>query len=246
MKVLKVKDPSEKYKIKHKLFDIPFSLILVGKSELSGKSNFCTWLLLSDNAGYKDVWDGENIYIVSPSLRTDYKLQVIVSQLDIPKGNLIEQYDEQLLESIYEMIEEEYEDAINDKKKPKQSLIIFDDMSFGKKLKKKGSIIEKIFCNGRHNLISVITTTQAYTSLLTECRENAKAMVLFDMSDRQLERVIDDHSTMGSKSFKQMFRDTASQKKHSFMVVNYSNKNSERFLDSEFRPIDINKYKKKK
>ena len=66
------------------------------------------------------------------------------------------------------------------------------------------------------------------------------------MSDRQLERVIDDHSTMGSKSFKQMFRDTASQKKHSFMVVNYSNKNSERFLDSEFRPIDINKYKKKK
>ena len=244
MKVLKVKDPSEKYKVVHKLFDTPFSMIIVGKSELSGKSNFITWLLLSDNAGYKNMWDGENVYIVSPSMRTDYKLQVIKRQLDIPNGNIIDQYDEQLLNSIYEMIEDEYEEAVENKEKPKQSLIIFDDMSFGKKLKRKGSIIEKIFCNGRHNLISVITTTQAYASLLTECRENAKAMVLFDMSDRQLDRVIDDHSTMGSKVFKTMFRDVASQQKHSFLIVNYSNKNSERFLDSEFKPIDISKYKK--
>jgi len=42
------------------------------------------------------------------------------------------------------------------------------------------------------------------------------------------------------REFKKKFRDVASRKKHTFMCINYSNKNDKRFLDSNFEPIEMN------
>jgi len=39
-KVLRVKDPHDSYHVKKELFDLPMSMIIVGKSQLSGKSSF--------------------------------------------------------------------------------------------------------------------------------------------------------------------------------------------------------------
>ena len=88
-KVLRVKDPHDSYHIKKDLFDLPMSLIVVGKSQLSGKSNFLTWLLCSESAGYTKDFDGENIFIVSPSFTNDNKLKIIQRQFDIPPTNII-------------------------------------------------------------------------------------------------------------------------------------------------------------
>tara|TARA_R110000744_G_scaffold47172_2_gene103941 strand:+ start:1042 stop:1770 length:729 start_codon:yes stop_codon:yes gene_type:complete len=242
MNVLKVRDPFSKYKIKHKMFDIPFSLIIVGKSELSGKTNFITNLLLNKQFGYEGVWNGEDIYIISASIHNDHKIKVIKRNLEIPSANMMEIYDNMLLTEIYGMIKDNYELAVQENMKPVQSLMIFDDISYGRTLKKKGSIIEKIFSNGRHLLISVITTCQSYTSLLTECRENSKGVILFDMSSRQLELVMDDHNSVDRKQFKKAYRDCASKEPYSFMVVNYSNHPNERFLNKHFEPINFENY----
>ena len=135
-KVLRVKDPHDSYHIKKELFDLPMSMIVVGKSQLSGKSNFLTWLLCSDAAGYSKEFLGENMYIISPSYSNDNKLKIIARQFDIPRTNIIEQFDEQLVEGIYQHVEEEYEDYESRGMKPPQSLILFDDCSFDPDFKK--------------------------------------------------------------------------------------------------------------
>ena len=240
-KVLRVKDLHDSYHIKKELFDLPMSMIVVGKSQLSGKSNFLTWLLCSDSAGYSKDFLGENIYIISPSFSNDNKLKIIARQFDIPRTNIIEQFDEQLIDGIYEHVEEEYEDYESRGIKPPQSLILFDDCSFDPDFK-KSKIVKKIYQNGRHILLSTIVTAQIYTNISTAARENSKAVILYDCSDRQIERIGFDHSTIPMRDFKEMFRATT-KKKFSFLCINYSNDNDKRFLNTEFSPINMGLYK---
>ena len=240
-KVLRVRDPHDSYHIKKELFNLPMSMIVVGKSQLSGKSNFLTWLLCSDSAGYSKEFLGENMYIISPSYSNDNKLKIIARQFQIPRTNIIEQFDEQLIEGIYEQVEEMYEDYESRGMKPPQSLILFDDCSFDPDFK-KSKIVKKIYQNGRHILLSTIVTAQIYTNISTAARENSKAVILYDCSDRQIERIGFDHSTIPMRDFKEMFRETTA-KKYSFLCINYSNDNNKRFLNSEFEPINMDLYK---
>ena len=235
-----MRDSSEKhYTKKKRIFDIPFRLLVVGKSHLSGKTNLLGNLLLRPEYYYGD-FKGENIYIISPS-SSDPKLQTIRDKLEIPQSNFIPQYDEMLLDGIINIIKDEYNEAIEDKKTPNNTLIVFDDMSFGGALLKRHSNIQRIFCNMRHYNTSCIITTQSYTDLLTACRENASGCYLFACSDRQLETITDDHSYMPKKQFRKMFRDIT-RDKHSFLAINYSNDANERYLDSDLKPINVEQY----
>ena len=235
-----MRDSSEKhYTKKKRIFDIPFRLLVVGKSHLSGKTNLLGNLLLRPEYYYGD-FKGENIYIISPS-SSDPKLQTIRDKLEIPQSNFIPQYDEMLLDGIINIIKDEYNEAIEDKKTPNNTLIVFDDMSFGGALLKRHSNIQRIFCNMRHYNTSCIITTQSYTDLFTACRENASGCYLFACSDRQLETITDDHSYMPKKQFRKMFRDIT-RDKHSFLAINYSNDANERYLDSDLKPINVEQY----
>jgi hypothetical protein len=239
--MLKLKDKTDKYYInKPTIFNIPFKLIICGKSQLSGKTTVLANLLLRKKF-YKDDFNGENIFIVSPSIRNDNKLKIIIRQLHIPRSNLIDTYDEQLLTEIYSMIEEEYESAVEDERTPENYLFVFDDMSFSGVLKgrngaKVHGVINKMFCNGRHIMLSTILTTQSYVDISTACRENATGMILFSCSNRQLDQIADDHSFIKRQDFKRIFRETT-KKKHSFLVVNYSNDADMRYLDSNFKQV---------
>jgi hypothetical protein len=137
--IYRVKDSKEKhYTDKGLLFNLPFKLLMVGKSQFSGKSSCIVNLLLQDDKRlYKDEFDGDNIYIFSGSLKTDNKIKTIIRQFDIPESNLFSNYDENSLDAIYELTEEEYNDAVDNNEKPKNTLIILDDIAFGGDLKKK-------------------------------------------------------------------------------------------------------------
>tara|TARA_R110000803_G_scaffold63758_1_gene124477 strand:- start:54 stop:788 length:735 start_codon:yes stop_codon:yes gene_type:complete len=239
-KILRMRDSSEKhYTKKKRIFDIPFRLLVVGKSHLSGKTNLLGNLLLRPEYYYGD-FKGENIYIISPS-SSDPKLQTIRDKLEIPQSNFIPQYDEMLLDGIINIIKDEYNEAIEDKKTPNNTLIVFDDMSFGGALLKRHSNIQRIFCNMRHYNCSCIITTQSYIDLLTACRENASGCYLFACSDRQLDSITDDHSYIPKKQFRKMFRDIT-RDKHSYLAINYSNDANERYLDSDLKPINVEQY----
>jgi hypothetical protein len=242
-KIHPVIDFSESYYTKkEKIFDLPFRLNIIGKSQFSGKSNFIVNLLLKDEYYLKE-FEGDNIYIISPSITNDNKLKVLIKIKDIPSENLFDDFDEEVLEQLYNDIQEDYEEYVEDNKKPPNVLIIFDDVSFKGNLKTQRGIVSKLYCNGRHLNISTILTTQKYTDINTTCRENNTGCVVFSCSDRQLESILTDHNRLDNKKqFKKMFRDITKDP-YSFMVINYTNKFDEMYLNQHFEKIDYNKYK---
>ena len=119
LQIHKVIDKSEKfYTPKNTIADIPFRMLVVGKSFLSGKTNFCCNMYLKPEF-YLNDFEGKNIFIVSGSLNNDCKLKTLIQEKEIPHQNLIDNYDEDYLEVLYETIEEEYEEAVEEGERPK-------------------------------------------------------------------------------------------------------------------------------
>jgi hypothetical protein len=238
LQIYKVRDKAESFYTKKDLiFDLPMRLLIVGKSQLSGKSNLLVNLLLRDEYYNKD-FNGDDIYIVSPSVDTDDKLKKLVNVKEIPEHNLMPDFDEDVIAELYKMLEEEYREAIENGEKPTNKLIVFDDISYkGDLKKKKNGVIAKIFSNGRHINLSCIVTAQKYSDISSSARENANGAIFFDMSNKQLELVEADVNYTGpKKDFMKMFRGNIGAK-HSFIVVNFTNEKDKRYLNEYFQPI---------
>lgn len=239
LSIYKVKDEAETYYTKKDLiFDVPFRLLIVGKSQLSGKSNILVNLLLRDEFYNKD-FDGSNIFLVSPSITNDEKLKKIIKVKEIPEDNLFLEYDEDVIKELYKILQDEYEEAKANGDKPQNKLIIFDDASYDGDLKsKKHGIINKIFSNGRHIMLSAIITSQKYSDILTSCRLNCNGAIIFNTNNRELEMIEADHNYLETKKeFMKMFRNVMNEK-HSFLVVNYTNPKEQRYLDKNFDVIN--------
>jgi hypothetical protein len=112
-------------------------------------------------------------------------------------------------------------------------------MSFSGVFKKKiNGVISKIYSNGRHINLSVISTSQKYSDLSTSSRENCSGSIFFNCSNKQMDLIESDHNILldGKKPFQKMFRKTL-EEPHSFLVVNYSNNKDSRYLDKNFNPV---------
>lgn len=221
------------------LFDLPMRLLMIAKTGDS-KSTTLGNLLLKKN-GYRNDFTPDKIFIFSASVKGDEKLKVIIEELDIPEENIFNDYDDEVLSVIYDMLVEDYCDNIEEGiKKPKllNSLIIFDDLAFNDSLKAqtKESIIKKIFMNGRKYLISSIVISQKYSSLGTTLRENASGLIIGKASNKQVDLIEADHNYLkeGKKAFKEMFR-TATEKPFSKLIINFSKPNL--YYDTNFDPI---------
>jgi hypothetical protein len=241
LEIYKVKDKSDSYYNDNGiLFSTPFRVILSGKSQISGKTSLVTNLLLRPEF-YLNTFDGDDIYIFSPSVDSDEKLKKMIKIKKIPPENVIDGYDEEVLEEIYKNITQDYNEATANKEIPKNTLIIFDDLSYSGVLKKKtqGNMISKLFCQCRHVLISVLLVSQKYSDISTTARINANGAIIFNTSSKELELIESDHNYNGTKKeFMKMFRDNVVSN-HDFLVVNYSNKAEERYLNSSFEPIKM-------
>jgi len=240
IQIYRCRDKKEKYYTdKGLLFNLPARVLMVGRSQFSGKSSFILNLLEQDDDRlYKKNFDGDNIYIFSGSLKTDNKIKTIILQHDIPEENTFDEYNEDALEAIFDLTADEYQEAIDNKESPKNTLVLLDDCSFDGSLKNKNAgVLNKIFCNGRHINLSIIATAQKYSQLHTTQRENATGVVCWGCSDKQLDLIADDHNTLGNKQqFKTMFREVTAEP-YTAMIVNYSNPKESRFMNLNFEPI---------
>ena len=238
LRILKVKDKSEKHYINNgKLFNLPSSIIIAGKSMLSGKSNMILNIILRPEFKFGKHFKGENIYIITPTL--DYKIKTLMKQKDIPDSNRFPDYSEEGLEALSDHIKEVYEEDPSTHK-----LIIFDDASYSGIFKKKRfGVLAKMFQNSRHEQLSIIATTQTYTDIGNNLRSNSNILILFGTSDRILDTIADENAySISKKNFKLLFKHYT-KKRHSFIVINYQNPLEERYLDSDFNPIDVNEFK---
>ena len=258
LKPLKVKDNTDSYATKiDMLFDLPFRLLINGRSG-SGKSNMLVNLLLNDNYPYKNLFDGDNIYLFSPEISGDRKLSILKEELDIDDSNCFEQISDELLDDLYENLVDDYKEKISnketgqlvkikDKETPENVLIVIDDFSSsGAMSSKRFNKVGQIFCNGRKFLISIVVLQQSYLHTNKTIRENSTGLILFNTSQKALETIEADNNYLKSKKqFLQMFRENVTEARD-FLVINYSNPFKELYLDSCFEPIETEQYEKKK
>jgi hypothetical protein len=241
IKMYKMKDKTESFhKDKGLMFNLPMRIACVGRSMLSGKtSRIISLLYQSDSRLYKDEFKPENIFIFSPSAHTDFKLKTYIEEKGIPEENIFLDFDEEQIDDLYEILKEQYNEDIEEGKKPEHKLFWFDDMSYSGKLgKKKHGIISKLMCNSRHILLSLIITSQKYLGdLPTIVRENLTGCMLFSCTDKQLDGISDDHNIFDNKkTFKSMFRKVTSEP-HTTLTISYSNPEKYRYLNNDFLPI---------
>ncbi len=236
--IFKVKDKEGDavFKDKKILWDLPFRLAIVGKSQISlGKTTIILNLLLR-NKFYSKDFKGENIYIISNN-KADKKLMILAEEKEIPDCNIMS-YEENIIEALYEMIEEDF----MEEKKKQNRLILFDDVAYSGSLKNKESgIISKIVMNGRHIGLSSLFTSQKYSLLSTGLRSNLTGALLGSLSNKELELAESDLNFLpsGKKAdFIKMFRNVVKNKRD-FIAVNFTNKPEEIYLDKSFKPIEI-------
>ena len=239
LNILPIIDKSDSYNIKKEVIcDIPFKMAICGKSQLSGKTTMALNLIIRNEYYGKD-FEGENIYIVSPSLETP-KLKKLIKYKKIPDENLYASYEEDEMEDLYSQLEEDFYDKVNNNEKPNHSLILFDDIGYSGKLRDiKNGVMDKIASAGRHLLISTMLLVQKYTQLSPCFRENMNGLIAYGCSYNQLEFIINEHNTSkNKKKFIEAFLD-ATNKKHSFFFINYSNDFQKRYMENFNKYIDL-------
>ena len=232
LKILKMKDRTDNLATKKpKIFNLPMRLLLIGKTG-DAKSTYLANLLLREEY-YKKDFLSENVFIFSGSVKGDEKLRIIIEELEIPDENVFSNYDEEALEVIYELLQENYVDNLEDKVKKEKmnSLIIFDDLSWNDSMKasKEQKMIKKIFMNGRKFLISSIIISQKYSGgggIGTTLRENSSGLIFGKASNAQVESIEHDHNYLvgknSKKDFMNMFKETTN-KKYGKFIINFSN-----------------------
>ena len=244
LKILKVRDKTDKNVIKmDKLFDVNFRLLLVSRSG-GGKSNYLTNILLNSNLPYKNIFEGENIYIFAPNVMADEKLKTIVEEKDIPEGNLLDDISNDTLSVLYEELIERFHEANAEGEKPDHSLIIIDDFGFSGQFSNQNrfGMIQKLFCNSRKFGVSIILLIQQYSQASNTIRSNATGMVIFNQSNAELELIEKENNYLTTKKqFLRMFRDKV-REKHDALVINYSNGYELMYMSRDFEEIDYLKY----
>ena len=219
---------------------LPFKVLCVGKSHLSGKTtiavNFFARL-------YDSHFEGKNMYIISKSIGIDNKIDNLIKVKEIPSLNLYKSYDDKMLGKLYDMLESQYKLFVTKGEKPPNLLFYFDDVSYDGSLKRRGGnggIYNKIFMNGRHINASCFSCIQAYTDALLNARRNLTALIFFNVSDKDLDLILDEHLFLSNrKEFKKRIRKSLKNSKHNFICVNYSQPLELMYQNEKFEPIDI-------
>ena len=87
-------------------------------------------------------------------------------------------------------------------------------------------------------MISVITTSQAYTQIAKNIRLQSSGMIIFQTNNKELENIEAENNFLagGKKAFFKMFRDNVKEK-HDFLCINYSNNTDNLYLNKDFQPL---------
>lgn len=233
-KILKVSDESDKFHKAMPIFDIPFKILINGKSQLSGKTTIILNILLNPEFGYHDKFDGDDIYIISDN-KLDNKLKMLADYKEIPDGNIMS-YDENVLDNLYDDLEEKFLEE-KEEGNIKNRIIILDDLGYSGSLKNKNfGIISKLVSNGRHLNLSQIYTSQRFSMISTTVRSQLTGAILFNTSAKEVELIAEDFNYLDNKKeFVKMFR-RETKNARGFLVVNFTNKNG-LYMDDTFSTI---------
>ena len=233
--IYKARDSSDSFIIKKGILpQVPFRGLLIGRSG-SGKSSILSNLIANPDFYEKD-FDGEDIYIFTGS-RGDIKMNNLIKYKEIPESNVFDGFQDHIVEELYETMVEEFNDAVENKRKPPQKLFILDDVFFSNQFRsesQKDSMLLKLFQNGRKYLASVLCLAQKASSIATPIRENSSFVITFPASNKQIELLESDYNYLPSKQdFIRIFKE-ATKDKHDFLFINMDAPLEKRYMDKNF------------
>jgi hypothetical protein len=156
----------------------------------------------------------ENIFLISPTARTDKKLSKLVKELE-RDSKFYDTYSEELIENILEQINTDNEE--NERKN--KHLLILDDcaLSISKKL---NSNLNKLVVTARHRGVTLIILTQKYNAVPTVIRSNTDLVTFFNsLNKKEIETLIDDIN-IDKELFKDIYNVTCMEGGHNFLHIN--------------------------
>jgi len=234
-KIRKVIDKSDSQVIDMGILpNVRFFGMLVGKTGAS-KTTLLINMLLNPEFGYSEIF--KEIYIFSGSLNSDKKLEKLIDAKEIPQSNLYSDYDNDLLNALYDKLEEDYNERDMNDEPVEYPLIILDDLSFAMGRGKEFNALTRLAQNSRKLGISVLITTQHYSQIPLAVRNNISFAVLYATSSKNLAIIEEEHNFLKSRrEFTTMWRDNVIGKRD-FIVVNYDNDKNDIYLNKEFEKI---------
>lgn len=246
---VKMNNPDDKYRIKKDFVpSLPFKMMIVGKSDVSGKTNGILNLLTrpfddDDKEGY-DFYANDfaihNIYIICPQVNVDNKWIDYVRLSGIPKENVFDNYNERELEALYTRLKTNYMEAKEEGEDPVHSLIILDDCSASGSLKKKrNGVVARLICEARHFLVSTIATTQYLKDIPPSVRTGGQCLIFsrcstFELGNLSKEFFYGDEGNL--RLFKREFM-KATEQPYSFMVIMLDQPPGMIYRDMHWQPI---------
>jgi len=194
----------------------PSRMLLVGASQLSGKSTVL-FSLLSKRFPYFTFYGADNIYIICPTIYDDHRWKNYKLNID----NISTEFDNDFISMI--------EEKVSKNKKP--SLLICDDVIPIKGSNKENEPFYSIFTRGRHygenkrtgGGLSIWVTTQYYKALAPVVRGNCSNICMWLGSDAEVGKMYEEHSNGLIKNEWYYIYKYATVKPHSFLHINYSN-----------------------
>lgn len=210
--------------------NLPVRSIILGPSG-SGKTILLQNMVLDI---YRDCFS--RIYIFSPSINVDstwlpVKKYIEKSlHLDPKKENIyFDHYDPSDLINII-ATQHKVTDFMKKKKYTKlyQILVIVDDFADESSFSRHSKLLHSLYTRGRHNSISTITATQAFTALSTLIRKNATELYIYRLRNyRDLETFIEEVSALYPKKTLLELYNMATSEPYSFLYVNLRAKDKE-------------------
>lgn len=202
----------------------PASMLFNGQTG-SGKSTLLLNLLLNPKMYGPDLKTGEpyfeEIYLMSPTAKTDDMFTTLVEELDIPDEHIFTDMDAdtitELLDFLNDRIENEYDGQLD---KAPRVLCIHEDCAGNNEYMKSKGFLDSFVAN-RHRNLSTVVCTQSFTRIPRACRLQASAIFYFAGSQSEREIIAKEFSSPNSttRSFMEALLD-ATAEPHSFLFIN--------------------------
>ena len=179
----------------------------------AGKSTLALSLMNSKLAYRKRF---KNIFLVSPTARSDKKFKRLVDELN-DDNKYFEELNESNIESILDIIKSDNEE--NDKKN--LHLIVLDDVVLDLP-KKKSSILNKLVIESRHHNVTLLILSQKYNAIPTIIRANMDLISFFPSLNTKEVSTFQEDLNISKELFYKVYN-KATDAPNSFLHVNLLN-----------------------